>query len=130
MKTIKSLACIKNFRPKPLTEDSHQALQKALKHFQLKDSHLIYHHHFPAPFYIQTLEKMNRIGLIADEMDHHPEWTLQPTTLKIGLSTHEIGGEVSLKDYILGYWIEEILNEKNMEEELIAKWNNLDITYD
>ena len=72
---------------------------------------------------------MNRIGLIADEMDH-PEWTLKKSSLNIGLSTHEIGGEVSLKDYILGYWIEEILKEKNEEEELIEKWNTLDIKYD
>jgi 4a-hydroxytetrahydrobiopterin dehydratase len=62
---------------------------------------------------------MNRIGLIADEMDHHPEWTLNGDSLTIGLSTHEIGGEVSLKDYILGYWIEEILNEAPLEDKLI-----------
>ncbi len=31
---------------------------------------------------------MNRIGLIADEMDHHPEWTLKGDSLNIGLSTH------------------------------------------
>ena len=49
---------------------------------------------------------MNRIGLIADSMEHHPEWTLTQTALQIGLSTHDIGNEVSLKDYILGYWIE------------------------
>lgn len=57
------------------------------------------------------LSKMNRIGLLADEMDHHPEWTLQENSLTIGLSTHEIGGEVSMKDYLLGFWIEDILNE-------------------
>jgi pterin-4a-carbinolamine dehydratase len=39
-------------------------------------------------------------------MDHHPEWTLTGDSLTIGLSTHDIGGEVSLKDYILAYWIE------------------------
>jgi pterin-4a-carbinolamine dehydratase len=49
---------------------------------------------------------MNRIGKIADEMDHHPEWTLNATSLRIGLSTHEIGGKISIKDYILGFWIE------------------------
>ncbi len=72
----------------------------------MKNTHLIYHFKFSPNSYLGTLEKMNRIGLIADEMDHHPEWTLHGDSLTIGLSTHEIGGEVSLKDYILGYWIE------------------------
>lgn len=63
-------------------------------------------------------------------MDHHPQWTLNGDNLSIGLSTHEIGGEVSLKDYILGFWIEGILNEAGLQEQVIAKWNQLNINYD
>lgn len=88
MKNIKSLACIKNFRPKPLTPETHAAMGKNLKQFTLQDTHLIYKHPFPPENYLHILSKMNRIGLIADNMDHHPEWTLQGSSLTIGLSTH------------------------------------------
>lgn len=72
---------------------------------------------------------MNRIGLVADEMDHHPEWTLKANCLKVELSTHEIGGKISIKDYILGYWIERILDTPALEDPLIKEWNtqNLNI---
>lgn len=119
MKSIKTLACIKSFRPKPLTEESHTALTKALRHFTLNNTHLVYKHQFDGQRYLEILEKMNRIGLLADRMDHHPEWTLQANSLTIGLSTHEIGGEVSFKDYVLGYWIEEILHEQGVEEQMV-----------
>lgn len=88
MKNLKSLQCIKNYRPKPLTDASHQALGKNLKNFKLKDTHLVYKYSFPTDNYLKILSKMNRIGLLADEMDHHPEWTLQSDSLTIGLSTH------------------------------------------
>lgn len=130
MKHIANLAAIKAYRPKPLTQESHQALSKVLNKFVLKNTHLIYQHEFPANSYLNTLEKMNRIGLIADEMDHHPEWTLTGDKLSIGLSTHEIGGEVSWKDYVLAYWIEHILNSKTIEEEVVEEWNKLEISYD
>jgi pterin-4a-carbinolamine dehydratase len=63
-------------------------MQKILKNFTLNNTHLIYHYKFAANNYLQTLERMHRIGLIADEMDHHPEWTLNGNSLIIGLSTH------------------------------------------
>lgn len=72
MKQIKTLACIKNFRPKPLTTDTHTAMGKTLKNFTLQDTHLIYKHQFPPHQYLDVLSKMNRIGLLADNMDHHP----------------------------------------------------------
>jgi pterin-4a-carbinolamine dehydratase len=45
---------------------------------------------------------MNQIGRIADEMDHHPEWTLSTDNLQVNLNTHEIQG-ISEKDYLLAY---------------------------
>lgn len=130
MKHLKTLECIKTFRPKPLTSETHTAMSKNLKLFSLKNAHLIYKHHFPASEYLNILNKMNRIGSLADNMDHHPEWTLHGESLTIGLSTHEIGGEVSIKDYILGFWIEQILSEESDDQVMIRKWNELAINYE
>ena len=55
MKNIKSLACIKSFRPKPLTDESHQALAKSLKHFAFNNSHLVYKHEFDTKNYLDIL---------------------------------------------------------------------------
>lgn len=62
---------------------------------------------------------MSRIGCIADEIDHHPEWTLKEGLLDIRLSTHDIGNKVSIKDYILAQWIEEVLHGQELEQQLI-----------
>lgn len=35
-----------------------------------------------------------------------------------------------MKDYVLGFYIEEILHERSMEESLVEKWTNLDIKYE
>jgi 4a-hydroxytetrahydrobiopterin dehydratase len=56
---------------------------------------------------------MNRIGWMADEIQHHPEWTLSGNKLHINLSTHDIGNNISLKDYILAAYIEKILTDKS-----------------
>lgn len=48
---------------------------------------------------------MQKIGYIADTMGHHPEWTICESSLNIKLSTHDIGNKISVKDYILGFWI-------------------------
>ena len=68
-------------------------------------------------------EKMSRIGCIADDIDHHPEWTLGDGELRIRLSTHDIGNKVSIKDYILAQWIEQVLEGKQLEEQVLEGWN-------
>ena len=35
---------------------------------------------------------MNRVALLAERMDHHPEWSNVWIVVRIGLSTHDAGG--------------------------------------
>ncbi len=35
---------------------------------------------------------MNRVALVAERMDHHPEWSNVWNTVRIALSTHDAGG--------------------------------------
>ena len=35
---------------------------------------------------------MNRVALLAEKMDHHPDWSNVWNTVRIELSTHDAGG--------------------------------------
>lgn len=39
---------------------------------------------------------MTRAALIAEKMDHHPEWSNVYKTVKVDLSTHDAGGVTNL----------------------------------
>ncbi len=39
---------------------------------------------------------MTRCALVAERMDHHPEWTNVYRTVDVALSTHDAGGLTSL----------------------------------
>ena len=56
-----------------------------------------------------ALATMNKIGEVAEEMNHHPEWFNVYNKLNIRLSTHDQGGITQL-DIDLAKTIEEIVN--------------------
>ena len=43
---------------------------------------------------------MSRVALLAEKMNHHPEWFNVWSTVRIDLSTHDVGG-ISDKDEAL-----------------------------
>ncbi|HMC97901.1 MAG TPA: 4a-hydroxytetrahydrobiopterin dehydratase [Flavobacteriales bacterium] len=52
---------------------------------------------------------MTRVALIAEKMDHHPEWSNVYNTVHIALSTHSAGGKVTAKDHALAAAIDKVL---------------------
>jgi len=56
----------------------------------------------------QTFAFMTRVALIAEKMDHHPEWKNTYNTLEIWLSTHSAGDIVTEKDRKLAASIDKI----------------------
>ena len=50
--------------------------------------------------FAQAFGFMTRIAIIADKMDHHPEWFNVYNRVDITLTTHDAGG-VTQKDVIL-----------------------------
>ncbi len=51
---------------------------------------------------------MNRIALLAEKMDHHPEWSNTYNRVNITLSTHEAGG-ITDRDIQMAIKIESFL---------------------
>lgn len=58
----------------------------------------------------ETLSYMMGIGIIAEDMNHHPEWFNVYNKLDIRLTTHDADG-VTQKDIDLATKIEEILKQ-------------------
>ena len=50
--------------------------------------------------FVQAFGFMTRVALLAESMDHHPDWSNVYHRVTIGLNTHDIGG-ISRLDFDL-----------------------------
>ncbi|HUQ66242.1 MAG TPA: 4a-hydroxytetrahydrobiopterin dehydratase [Flavitalea sp.] len=53
---------------------------------------------------------MTRVAMIAEKMDHHPEWKNVYNTVECWLSTHDAGDIVTEKDHKLASRIDAIIS--------------------
>jgi len=53
---------------------------------------------------------MSQIALIAEKMNHHPEWTNVYNQVIIKLSSHDAGNKVTEKDRKLAEEIDKLIN--------------------
>jgi 4a-hydroxytetrahydrobiopterin dehydratase len=53
---------------------------------------------------------MLRVSFIAEEMNHHPEWTNVYTKLKVRLTTHDAGSRVTEQDVHLAKKMQALFN--------------------
>ncbi|MCU0393253.1 MAG: 4a-hydroxytetrahydrobiopterin dehydratase [Thermoflexibacter sp.] len=60
--------------------------------------------------FIEAFGFMTKVALIAEKMDHHPEWTNVYNKVTIRLSTHDAGNTVTEKDRKLAEAIDKLLN--------------------
>jgi 4a-hydroxytetrahydrobiopterin dehydratase len=58
--------------------------------------------------FVEAFGFMTKVALLAESMDHHPNWYNVFNNVQIKLSTHEAGG-ISDKDFLLAKRIEELL---------------------
>lgn len=52
---------------------------------------------------------MTKVALIAEKMDHHPDWSNVYNTVTIKLSTHDAGNTVTERDKKLANAIDELI---------------------
>ena len=87
-------------------EEIQQRLQTQLNDWSLRDGKLYRHIQFPN--FATAFGFMAHIALIAEKMDHHPEWFNVYNRVEIWLTTHDAGG-ISERDFALAGKINEVL---------------------
>lgn len=71
-----------------------------------KDNELI--GNFKFSDFVEAFAFMTQVALVAEKMNHHPNWTNVYNRLEIRLTTHDAGDVVTTKDRELASIIESI----------------------
>lgn len=59
--------------------------------------------------FVEAFSFMTKVALIAEKMDHHPDWSNTYNKVSISLSTHDQGGIVTDKDRRLAQEIDTLV---------------------
>lgn len=78
--------------PKTLDDDARKALPSRLPQWQLVPGRDAITRTFKFKDFNQAFGFMTRLALVAEKLDHHPEWTNVYARVEITLSTHDAGG--------------------------------------
>jgi 4a-hydroxytetrahydrobiopterin dehydratase len=61
--------------------------------------------------FIEAFAFMSQVAMIAEKMNHHPNWTNQYNKVDIALNTHDAGDVVTEKDYKLAEAIDKVFDK-------------------
>jgi 4a-hydroxytetrahydrobiopterin dehydratase len=61
--------------------------------------------------FIEAFAFMTKVAIVAEKMNHHPNWSNVYNTVEISLSTHDAGDIVTEKDYELAKAIDGLIAE-------------------
>jgi len=75
--------------------------------WQEKDNQL--HRSFQFSDFKEAFAFMTKVALVAEKMDHHPNWTNVYNKVDVYLSTHDAGNVVTDKDHRLAKAIDGLL---------------------
>lgn len=89
-----------------LSAEALKLLQLQLKDWQVSSETL--ERSFKFTDFSEAWAFMNRVALLAEKLDHHPNWSNVYNQVEINLSTHDRGGVTTL-DAQLAAAIEELL---------------------
>lgn len=59
--------------------------------------------------FVEAFGFMSRVALLAEKMDHHPNWSNVYNTVEIQLTTHDAGNTITEKDRKLAAAIDQLL---------------------
>ncbi|MEZ4713480.1 MAG: 4a-hydroxytetrahydrobiopterin dehydratase [Caldilineaceae bacterium] len=67
------------------------------------------HRDFKFKNFVQAFGFMTQVAILAERMDHHPEWSNVYGQVSIDLVTHSAGNAISQLDIELAHQIDEII---------------------
>ena len=88
-------------------EEVQKALDTKLKLWKIESDQLVREYKFKD--FIEAFGFMTKVALLAQQANHHPEWSNVYNKVKICLTTHNAGG-ISEKDIELAAQIDELKN--------------------
>jgi 4a-hydroxytetrahydrobiopterin dehydratase len=91
-----------------LTEDERKAALQELEEWQASAGRDAIQRAFKFRNFSEAWGFMNRVALLAESQDHHPEWSNVYNRVEILLSTHECGG-LSERDLKLARAIDKLV---------------------
>jgi 4a-hydroxytetrahydrobiopterin dehydratase len=77
----------------------------SLPHWTLKNAKL--HREFKFKDFIEAFSFMTEVAKVAEELNHHPDWTNVYNTVTVFLQTHDAGG-ITEKDFELARKMDEL----------------------
>ena len=77
--------------PARLSQSEHAALATTLPGWSLVSGRDAIDE-LPVPRFLRGVGFMNRVALLAESQNHHPEWSNVWNRVRIELSTHDAGG--------------------------------------
>lgn len=83
-----------------LTKDEIQKKLESLDGWVLEDSGQALLKTYAFADFVEAFGFMSRVALVAEKMDHHPDWTNVYNRVSVRLNTHDAGG-VTMKDFAL-----------------------------
>jgi 4a-hydroxytetrahydrobiopterin dehydratase len=86
-------------------EEIQQQLRRLHHEWRLHDGRL--HRHLRFSDFVEAFGFISQAALIAERMQHHPEWRNSYNIVEVELTTHEAGG-LTLKDFTLARAMDEI----------------------
>ena len=92
-------------RPQALTTQEIETRLATLEGWKLEDGKL--HREFRFENFVEAFGFMSRSALIAEKMDHHPEWSNVYSRVRVDLTTHDADGVTEL-DFSLAMAMNEL----------------------
>jgi len=86
-----------------LSDEQIQEHLRALSGWRLEQEKL--HRELSFPNFVRAFGFMTQVALVAERMNHHPEWSNVYARVVIDLTTHDVGG-ISELDFELARHIE------------------------
>lgn len=93
---------------KQLTATERQSALEQLSDWRLTDSGDAIFKRFVFTDFNVAFGFMTRVALIAEKMDHHPDWSNVYKTVEVTLSTHDSGG-LTERDILLATAMDQIV---------------------
>lgn len=95
---------------KPLSETEVEAALDGLTGWEVRDGKLSKEFKFGT--FAEAIGWMMSVGIVADGMDHHPEWSNVYNKVQVNLVTHDLGNAISSSDVTLAIRMNELAGEE------------------